>query len=392
MPKNDVILNLPGFSIKNVTGLNPLTIEVRFRYKTRWCIYCDSGRLRIKTHRWRHIRHESIGLRQTYLRLRVPKYYCRDCHRYFSQRYPSLLPYQRSTEKLKQQVFRHHTEGISQQDLALGLKLGKSTIERWYQDYYHRHHQEIKGRPCPRVLGIDEHFFSRKQGFATTFCDLRKHRIFDVVKGRSAKSLASYLAQLPGKDQVQVVCMDLSSSYRSLVKRYFPKAKIVADRFHVIRLLNHMNLKTYHQIDPTLKYQRGLLAVLRTKPERLSPTKQAKRDDYFKQQPAIASVYDFQQRLYRLLMKKQRRATQCKRLIPILLNRLQALKQSPFEHLQALGCTLYHWREAVVCMWRFTKNNGITEGFHRKMKLIQRRAYGFKNFENYRLRVKVLCG
>jgi transposase len=32
-------------------------------------------------------------------------------------------------------------------------------------------------------------------------------------------------------------------------------------------------------------------------------------------------------------------------------------------------------------MWRFTKSNGITEGFHRKMKLIQRRAYGFKNFE-----------
>ena len=35
--------------------------------------------------------------------------------------------------------------------------------------------------------------------------------------------------------------------------------------------------------------------------------------------------------------------------------------------------------------------DGITEGFHRKMKLIQRRAYGFRNFENYRLRVKVLC-
>ncbi len=39
-------------------------------------------------------------------------------------------------------------------------------------------------------------------------------------------------------------------------------------------------------------------------------------------------------------------------------------------------------------MFRFSKNNGITEGFHRKMKLIQRRAYCFKNFENYRLRVR----
>ena len=49
-------------------------------------------------------------------------------------------------------------------------------------------------------------------------------------------------------------------------------------------------------------------------------------------------------------------------------------------------------REEVLRMLRFTKNNGITEGFHRKMKLIQRRAYGFRNFENYRLRVRVLCG
>ncbi len=43
-------------------------------------------------------------------------------------------------------------------------------------------------------------------------------------------------------------------------------------------------------------------------------------------------------------------------------------------------------------MWRFTKNNGITEGFHNKMENISRQAFGFLNFEKYRLRVKVLCG
>ena len=49
----------------------------------------------------------------------------------------------------------------------------------------------------------------------------------------------------------------------------------------------------------------------------------------------------------------------------------------------------------LPCCWRrarFTRNNGITEGFHNKMELINRQAYGFRNFENYRLRVKVLCG
>jgi transposase len=42
-------------------------------------------------------------------------------------------------------------------------------------------------------------------------------------------------------------------------------------------------------------------------------------------------------------------------------------------------------------MWGFRRNNGITEGFHNKLEVLQRQAYGFLNFQNYRLRVKVLC-
>ncbi len=57
-----------------------------------------------------------------------------------------------------------------------------------------------------------------------------------------------------------------------------------------------------------------------------------------------------------------------------------------------LGETLHSWSTEIAAMWRFTRNNGITEGFHNKMELISRQAYGFRNFENYRLRVKVLCG
>ena len=57
-----------------------------------------------------------------------------------------------------------------------------------------------------------------------------------------------------------------------------------------------------------------------------------------------------------------------------------------------LGQTLHDWQEEIVRMWRFTRNNRVTEGFDRKMKLIQRRAYGFRNFDNYRLRVIAQCG
>ena len=53
--------------------------------------------------------------------------------------------------------------------------------------------------------------------------------------------------------------------------------------------------------------------------------------------------------------------------------------------------TMRQWFEPIIRMWRFSKNNGITEGFLRKIKGIQRRGYGYRNFENYKLRVLVEC-
>jgi len=67
------------------------------------------------------------------------------------------------------------------------------------------------------------------------------------------------------------------------------------------------------------------------------------------------------------------------------------LRQAGLPQLVQLRETLNSWSEEIAAMWRFTRNNGITEGFHNKMELINRQACGFHNFENYRMRVQVLC-
>jgi hypothetical protein len=65
-------------------------------------------------------------------------------------------------------------------------------------------------------------------------------------------------------------------------------------------------------------------------------------------------------------------------------------------HQLPLGCwrgidPVAKHRGLLLLMRRFIRNNGITEGFHTKMEVLPREAYGFRNFENYKLRVKVLC-
>lgn len=76
-------------------------------------------------------------------------------------------------------------------------------------------------------------------------------------------------------------------------------------------------------------------------------------------------------------------------ILPGFLELIEQLKASP---LHRLANTLTSWLEPIVAMWRFSKSNGITEGFHTKMEMMSRRAYGFRNFENYRLRVLTHCG
>jgi transposase len=96
--------------------------------------------------------------------------------------------------------------------------------------------------------------------------------------------------------------------------------------------------------------------------------------------------------LRELMNHKHQTKRKCKEHIRELLSKIRSLRENVAAPLQVLANTLEDWQEPIACMWRFVRNNGITEGFHRKMKLIQRRAYGFRNFENYRLRVIAQCG
>lgn len=240
-------------------------------------------------------------------------------------------------------------------------------------------------------MGIDEHFFTRKQGYATTLCDLAHHKIYDVILGRSEKAVEPAFEKLPDKRKVRVVVMDLSETYRSIARKYFPNAKIVADRFHVIRIVNHHFLKVWQTIDPLGRKNRGLLSLMRRHQDKLEPTQQLKLQDYFFRLPALGAVWDFKQKLCRLLLTKQITHRKARSLVPVFLHLTRQLLDSPFEPLQTLGKTLQTWDKEIVRMWRFTRSNGITEGFHTKMELISRRAYGFRNFQNYRLRVRALC-
>jgi len=219
--------------------------------------------------------------------------------------------------------------------------------------------------------------------------DLKNHHVFDIKLGRSEFSLAPYLRGLRGKEQVQIIVMDLSTTYRNIARQYFPSATIVADRFHVVRLINQHFLKLWQQHDPEGRKNRGLISLMRRHEWHLQDPQHAKLMNYLEAYPVLRELYDAKQRLIRFMLLRTVTRQRAQKQLPRLLRLLKQLDLSP---LRALAKTLRSCLEAIVAMWRFSKTNGITEGFHTKMEMISRRAFGFRNFENYRLRVLTHCG
>ena len=391
MINSEILLGLPGYQI---TGIEVVKGEIRIsarHLEAAECPHCGGKRLRTKDRFERRVRHEDWGERHCVLVLEARKWRCEECGRSFRQRFPGILPCQRASEAFRRSIYQQHLDGINRSRLGRREGIGAATVERYFRHGLSRQIREWHSHRCPRTLGIDEHFFTRKKGFATTLCDLGNHKVYDVVLGRSEASLESYLRSLEGKDQVRVVCMDLASVYRALVRKHFPQARIVADRFHVIRLINHHFLNCWREIDTVGSKNRGLLSLLRRHRHNLKPEQQPRLAAYLGQHPALELIYRFKQRLCYLLLKKHRTRKQCEVLVPRFLRSLAQLRQAGLPQLVQLGQTLAAWSDEIVAMWRFTKNNGITEGFHNKIELINRQAYGFRNFENYRLRVKI-CG
>ena len=385
-------LTLPGYRIIRWESNLLMRVYVEALDTPRLCPCCGGHGLRSKGRYVRRVRHLACFGQPSELVIACRRYCCGNCQRSFVQPLPGVRPGRRSTEPWREAIYERHDDGICASLLARRESLGPATVGRIYTQFTERKARERLSRDCPRVLGIDEHTLHRGQRFATTFCDLKQRRVFDLSAGRSEAELRPYLQTLRGRERVKVVCIDLSTTYRALIQRWFPRAVIVADRFHAIRLVGLHLFRLARQLCPALGWNRGWLCLLRTRPDRLDPDQRRRLAALLAAQPELHGLYELKEQLCALLRLKNQSKSACRRHIGQLLGFIQTLRTSGLEAAAALAKTLSAWTEEIVRMWRFSRNNGITEGFHRKMKLIQRRAYGFRSFHNYRLRVIAQCG
>jgi len=248
--------------------------------------------------------------------------------------------------------------------------------------------RERMNAPWPKVLGIDEHFFTRRNGFAefaTVFCDLKKRRLFEMCRGKDAKSIFEIIDQYPGREKVEVVVIDLSNGYRGIVRKMFPNAKIIADKFHALRLLSPSMMKLRKQINGNKLELKQRRLLLRNR-EDLKYFEKVELDKFLEKHLDLEELYMFKERLR--IFYKCRNHRQARRNLNLF---IVDLEKSAQEAAQVLGRTLKRWKEELIGYFGNGWTNGFTEATNGTAKALQRRARGFKNFVNYRLKTLNAC-
>jgi transposase len=335
------------------------------------------------------VRDEPLRQNGLWLKIHKHRYSCKVCRKPFTEPVSIVWPGRRTTQRFRKFI-GELCENIV--DLNRVRSIHRVSSGFVYEVYYSQISIKLRERlnmSWPEVLGIDEHFFRRVKGegteFVTMLTDVKKRRLFEVALGKNTNSLADQLAHIPGRSAVKIVVMDLSSGYRALAQKLFPNAKIVADKFHVLRLPSPMLMKVGRQIHghrQELKTRRKLLYNRAN----LDYFVRQDIDRYLEAHPTLNEIYRAKEKLHQIY-----RTRGAQKAAVALTKFIGELKQSTLEELKRLGRTLKSWSAQVLLYFEHRYTNAITECLNNRGKLVQKRGYGFKSFKNYRLRVLSAC-
>ncbi|MGZ3791935.1 MAG: ISL3 family transposase [Bdellovibrio sp.] len=334
------------------------------------------------------VREAPLREKPLWLRIQKHRYYCKTCRKPFTEPIKGIWPRRRSTTHFRKAVAKDCENYVNLNLVRKHHSCSSGFIYKVHYETLEIKLRDREGMKWPEILGIDEHFFTRRNGYAefvTVFCDLRKRRLFEMCKGKDTKSILEAVAHYPGRENVKVVVIDLSNGYLSIVRKLFPNAKIVADKFHALRLLNPAMMKLRKQINGNKLELKQRRLLLRNR-EDLTYTEKKDLDKFLHKHPLLEELYWYKERLRMFYNCRNRRQG-----IRNLECFIQDLRSSILEAAQILARTLERWKVPLANYFEKRWTNGFTEATNGNAKALQKRARGFKNFVNYRLKTLNAC-
>jgi transposase len=358
--------------------------------KLEVCPRCASPSRSVYDRRWVTIRDEPLRKAEIRLLIHKRRFSCRPCGKPFTEPVDGVRKGYRTTQRYRQALWDAAEEFVDLKTVRRRMRCSSGLLHRVVYEQL-----ELRRRTrlyqWPHKIGIDEHFFRRDKRldtpqFVTMIVDHKGHRLMEVVEGKRSDDISAALAHIPGRENVRFVALDLCDSYKRFAKGFFPNAQLVADKFHVLRLISPAICR-YRRLVAGTRDNAYLRRLLLRNRRSLKPWWRTRLMDWLREHPALHELYEAKEALHRFYrIRGHARAKKA-------LTRLtDSLALSTVPELQTLRRTLLKWRKEILAYFYSGRlTNARTEGFNAKAKLVKRRAYGYRNFANYRLRLLNAC-
>ena len=247
---------------------------------------------------------------------------------------------------------------------------------------------EAKGaKETPEFMGLDEFSVRRRRLYHTAICNLVEREVMEVVEGQGQQKVEDYLDTLPEPERVKGVTMDMHEPFRQAVQMCLPLAKIIADKFHVIRHINGALDKVRSRLQGgSSKGKRKDLFknryILLKGAERLADWEKDRLNQLFYRYPELKRAWVLKESFRAWYRETDRRRAE------EMLERLEAniASDSLYEFKELLH-TFTNWREEILNYFDYRITNGFVEGKNNRIKSIKRMAYGYRNMDNFRMRI-----
>ncbi len=157
------------------------------------------------------------------------RYRCRECKKTFLEPLPDIDPRRNVTSRLLHYI-EENAAGKTFTSLAGEAGVSEATVRRIFHDYF-RTTEALPSRNTPLVR-------HRRDDYRCVLTNIEDSCILDLLKNRTKSTVVNYLYRMPNRNSAEVVCMDIWPPYREAVEFCLPKARIVVDKFHVVRGAN----------------------------------------------------------------------------------------------------------------------------------------------------------
>lgn len=370
-----VELQLAGLRVLGVRE-DAWAIEVVAQYEVDAVACPTCGRMTRETHDWRQQRKQDADLwgKAAYILLWKRRFRCRSCKKVFTEDDPVCGRRRRTTKRLRQDLAMQ-AEEATVRTVARWHRVSEGLVQRSWLEA----HTVVRAPAKPHVyLGLDGFCVRRPGTMWTGLWDLETRAPVAVVPGERKRETQAMLELHADRRTVRAVSIDLSEAYRQAVQTALPHAAVVADKFHVIALAS----RALRDVHGERRRPGNDAWLLQRAVERLNASDKQRLAALLRRDATVRAAWTMKEELRALY-----RAPTAARAEAALHRWIAEARASGLQPFVRTATTLTRWRTEVLNYWQHPITSAVVEGKHNRVKVLKRRAYGYRNQQTFLLRI-----